>query len=218
MPNRPSLALCIVLAIGLAACKIVKTSEVKPVAAGGDSAASQDDMTTRVDAMWSTEVMPHLAEAATDLVLLKSAIAADLDAAGSAHGHRSNAEGSPWNFPVRFTGTIVAANTDTRAATAEVDVDGDGTGDATVQLGPVIKGTTLRDVLPFIDFTAFRDQIEFAQLSRALNTEAYETTLAELPREDLVGRQVAVLGAFTLKSAADPVLVTPVTLRPENGG
>ncbi len=218
MLNRPCLALCITLAFGLAACKIVKNAEVKPVATGGDSASSQDDMTARVNAMWSTEVMPHLAETATDLAPLKAAIADSLDAAGSAHGHRSNAEGSPWNFPVRFTGTIVAANTESRAATAEVDVDGDGAGDATVQLGPVIKGTTLRDVLPFIDFTAFRDQIEFAQLSRALNTEAYEATLAELPREGLVGRRIAVLGAFTLKTAADPVLVTPVTLQPESGG
>jgi predicted lipoprotein len=210
---RPGLALCIVLAAALPACKIVKT----PDGTTADGAAAPDDQAARVDAMWNDDLMPYLETEATDLPELKAAIAADLDAAGTAHGHRSNAEGSPWNFPVRFAGTIVAANTETRAATADVDVDGDGAADATIQLGPVIKGTTLRDVMPTVDFTAFRDQIEFAELSRALNNRAHDKTLAELPREDLPGKSVSVLGAFTLKNAGEPILVTPVTLKPEGG-
>lgn len=213
---KSGLALCIALAVALPACKIVKTPD-GTTATAADGAAASGDMTARADAMWGAELMPHLDETATDLLVLKSAIAADLDAAGAAHGHRSDAEGSPWSFPVRLEGTIVAANTDTRAATADVDVDGDGAADATIQLGPVIKGTTLRDVMPTVDFTAFRDQIEFAELSRALNNIAHGATLAELPRENLVGKGVSVLGAFTLKSAGEPILVTPVTLKPEGG-
>ncbi len=46
-----------------------------------------------------------------------------------------------------------------------------------MQIGPVIRGTTLRDVLPFIDFTAFRNQIDFAELARGLNDQAYKTAL-----------------------------------------
>ncbi len=217
MPHRPGLALFIALALSLSACKIVKTSDTASKSETGGGASDQSDMAARVDGMWDAEIMPHLEKAATELTGLKAAIASGLDAAGEAHGYRSQAEGSPWNFPVRFVGSIVAAKTDTRAATAEVDVDGDGVSDATVQLGPVIKGTTLRDVLPFVDFTAFRDQIEFAQLSRAMNTKAYDRTLAQLPRENLVGQRVAVLGAFTLKGADSPILVTPVTLEPAAG-
>ena len=82
----------------------------------------------------------------------------------------------------------MAAKTDTRAATADVDIDGDGTADATVQLGPVIRGTTLRDVQPFFDFTAFRDQIAFAELARALNDQAYKTAL-DGGAEGRAGRQ-----------------------------
>lgn len=213
MLPRPGLALCIVLAAALPACKIVKTSD----GTAADGASAPDDQNARLNAMWNDDLMPYLETAATALPELKAAIDADLDAAGTAHGHRSNAEGSPWSFPVRFAGTIIDANTETRAATADVDVDGDGAADAAVQLGPVIRGTTLRDVMPTVDFTAFRDQIEFAELSRALNKKAHEITLAELPREDLVGKDVSVLGAFTLKSADEPILVTPVTLKPEGG-
>ena len=57
-----------------------------------------------------------------------------------------------------------------------------------MQLGPVIRGTTLRDVQPFIDFTAYRDQIAFAELARALNDQAYKTALEAVPRDGLVGK------------------------------
>ena len=139
--------------------------------------------------MWTAQVLPHMNEAATDLATLKAAIAGGLDAAGAAHGFRAKSEGAPWNFPVKAAGTVVAAKTDTRAATADIDIDGDGTADATVQLGPVIRGTTLRDVQPFIDFTAFRDQIAFAELARALNDQAYKTALEAVPRDALVGQE-----------------------------
>ena len=128
-----------------------------------------------------------------------------------AHGYRPKSEGAPWNFPVRATGTVVAAKTDTRAATADIDIDGDGKADATVQLGPVIRGTTLRDVQPFIDFTAYRDQIAFAELARALNDQAYKTALEAVPRDALVGKKVTLVGAFTMKAAGDPILITPVS-------
>jgi predicted lipoprotein len=152
-----------------------------------------------------------MAEAAVDFATLRPAIAAGLDAAGAAHGHRSQAEGAPWNFPVRVAGTVTEAKTDTRAATAGVDTDGDGKPDATVQLGPVIRGTSLRDVLPFVDFTAFRDQIAYAELGRALNDQAYANALEALPRDALVGKPVTVVGAFTLKAPGDPIVITPVS-------
>jgi predicted lipoprotein len=208
---RPTLLLATLLAATApAGCKLVKNPDPAELAAK-EAAASQGGGAD-VAGMWTAQVLPYMAEAATDLAALKPAIAAGLDAAGEAHGYRPKSEGAPWNFPVRLTGTVVSARTDTRAATADVDIDGDGQADATVQLGPVIRGTTLRDVQPFIDFTAYRDQIAFAELARALNDEAYRTALEPLPRDALVGRTVTVTGAFTLKAAGDRILVTPVTV------
>ncbi len=82
-------------------------------------------------------------------------------------------EGAPWNFPVAITGTIVEANTKSRAATADIDTDGDGKADATLQLGPVIKGTSIRDVLPFVSFTSYSNQIDYADVAKAFNTQAF---------------------------------------------
>jgi predicted lipoprotein len=207
---RPSLLLAVLLAVTApAGCKLVKNPD--PAEEAAKAAAEAEGGGADVATMWTDEVLPHMDEAATELGALKAAIAGGLDAAGEAHGYRPNSEGAPWNFPVRAEGTVVAAKTDTRAATADIDIDGDGKADATVQLGPVIRGTTLRDVQPFIDFTAFRDQIAFAELARGLNDEAYKKALATVPKGALVGRKVTLLGAFTLKAAGDPVLITPVS-------
>ncbi len=195
-------------------CKLVK-NEPQGAAEDKRTGAAQQQQ-SKFDAiageLWQAKVLPYLDQQASGLAELKTATAKDLQAAGEEFGYRAGGDGTPWSFATRFSGQIVAANTDTRAATAQIDIDGDGAADAKVQLGPVIRGTALRDVLAFISFSDYSDQIEFASLSRALNTRAYEETLAAFPREDLVGRTVTVLGAFTLRDAAAEVLVTPAAL------
>lgn len=192
-------------------CQLVKndTDNGKKATVSGSSGG---DMSALVDEIWPDQVMPYIRDAGTDFAELKSAIANNLDSAGSSFGYRPSSEGSPWNFTTRIKGEIVAAKTDTRAATVDVDMDRDGSADAVIQLGPVIRGTTLRDVLPFIDFTSFTDQIEFAQLSRALNTKAFDTVLADVSRDDLVGKSVTALGAFTMRNPGDTVLITPIEI------
>ena len=51
----------------------------------------------------------------------------------------------------------------------------------TVLTGPVIRGTALRDALPFIQFSQFTNQLEYARVSNALNdrsVKAAQTTHA----------------------------------------
>jgi predicted lipoprotein len=214
MPMRLSslLVLSLVAATALSGCKLVKNETGEDAAAAAQGLATAgSDMDARVAEMWDAQVLPHFAEASTDLATLIPAIRTDIDAAGEQYGYRPASEGSPWNFATSLSGTIVAANTETRAATADVDIDNDGEADVTVQLGPVIRGTTLRDVLPFIDFTSFTDQIVFAQLSRSLNTVAFTEALEPLAREALIGRTIEATGAFTMRSAGEAILFTPVS-------
>ena len=46
---------------------------------------------------------------------------------------------------------------------------GGSLGSATVQIGPVIRGTALRDAVSFIRFNDFANQFEFAAVSNALH-------------------------------------------------
>lgn len=191
----------------LGACKIV------PNPAPGETAAARTDedrMAAKAAEIFDARLVPYVAEKAIDLPRLTAALQGGLDAAGKAHGVRPQAEGSPWNFLLKGQGTVIDANRASRAATLGVDVTGDGNTDVTVQLGPVVKGTALRDAADFIVFTDYRDQIEFAKLARALNDRAHAAIA--LPEGDLTGKTVRFEGATTLRTAADPVLLVPTVL------
>lgn len=199
------MALCL---LALAACKIVENPE--PAAEGSAPAATTDEarMAAKAEELWEPQVLPFVAQNATDIAQLRAALAGGPDAASS-FGFRPPGEGSPWNFIAKGEGMVVAEDRASRAAKLELDTDGDGAGDVTVQLGPVMRGTALRDSLGFLVFTDYRDQIEFAKLGRALNDKAH--AMLELP-ETLTGRRIAFSGPFTIRSKGEPILLTPVTL------
>lgn len=198
--------LCGVILAALPGCKIVKT------AAPGETAADSDEakIASVVADTYDARLVPLIARDGADAATVLTGIAEGLDAAGAAHGHRAGGEGGSWVFAVKGAGTVTGGDRKSRAAKLEVDVTGDGKADLVLQLGPVVKGTALRDVAPFYDFTAFRDQIQFAMLGRALNDRA--TGALKLPEGDLVGRRVAFAGAFAVRAKGDPVLVTPVSV------
>lgn len=200
---------------GVAGCKIVKTAEPGSQAADTASATPANDaerMGQLAGQMFTDRVVPYVAEQAMDLADLRASLAGGLDAAGDAHGHRPGSEGSPWNFLVKGQGKVIAADTASRAATLDLDTDADGAADLTVQLGPVVKGTALRDSADFIVFSDFRDQIEFAKLARALNDEAHRAIIATQPTGGPVGKTMAFEGALTIRGANDALVLVPTQL------
>lgn len=206
--NRNTRALVVGLALlALGGCKLVKTADP-----GEASKAGSDDQKIAdvVQATYDAKLKPLIAGEAVDAAALLPAIAAGIDDTGATHGKKSGGEGGSWTFPIKGSGTVTGGDRKSRAAKLDVDINGDGKPDLSLQLGPVVKGTALRDIAPFYDFTAFRDQIQFAQLARALNDRA--TGAITLPDGDLAGRRVRFEGAFSVRSAKDLVLVAPTGL------
>ena len=198
-------------ALTLPGCTIVKTvAEGEAVAVATGEAGDDARIAALLEKTYEAELLPLIEGKALPVSDLRAALAGGLEAAGAAHGNKGSGEGAAWNFAVKGEGTVVEANLTSRARKAMLDTDGDGTADVTLQLGPVIKGTSLRDVAPFYRFGDFRDQIEFAKLARALNDRA-SAGLA-VPEGDLVGKTVSFSGTVDLKAAADAWLVTVVTL------
>lgn len=200
--SKVLLILSLAATLALPGCKIVRT-------ATGDDAAA-DPIAALAAETFATELVPHLEASALTLAELRAALAGGLDPAGEAHGHRGAGQGAAWNFAVRGEGVIVAANLESRARKLELDTDGDGAADVTLQIGPVITGTALRDVAPFYDFGDFRDQIEFAALGRAVNDLA--AAGISLPEGDPTGATATFLGAMPLRSATEDFVVTAVTV------
>lgn len=200
------------LVLTLPACKIVKTPEAGQSAAATTGEAGDDTrIAALLDKTLTADLLPHVAQNARPVSELRAAIAAGLDAAGEKFGHRGAGAGAAWNFAVTGEGRVVEANLTSRARKAMLDTDGDGKSDITLQLGPVIKGTALRDFAPFYDFNDFRDQIEFAKLGRAINDRVSAALV--VPEGELAGQTLRFVGAFDLKAPADPWLVTATTLQ-----
>lgn len=191
----------LVVALSLSGCKLVKTESADEAAA--------DPIATLVSDTFEAKLVPALSEKAVDLSVLRDAVKSGLDAAGAQYGLRVGGAGGGWNFAVKGKGKVIVENRASKAAVAEIDVDGDGTADAILQLGPVVKGSALRDVTPLYDFSAFRDQIEYARLGRALNDRAVSTIPADSP---LNGKTVEFLGATVLRTSGEKPLVTPVSV------
>ena len=202
-------ALCLLAALALPGCKIVKTvAEGEGAAVVSGEAGDDARIAALLDKTYEAELLPLITKGLR-VADLRVALAGGLDAAGKAHGNRGSGEGAAWNFAVQGEGKVVEANLTSRARKAMVDVDGDGAADLTLQLGPVIKGSSLRDVAPLYKFGDFRDQIEFAKLARALNDRASAALV--VPEGELVGKMVSFAGTLDLKAATDPWLVTVVT-------
>jgi predicted lipoprotein len=137
---------------------------------------------------------------------LVPAMRKDLDAAGKQFGHREG--NSPYSFAT--TGEGIAG--DTKSGLMRVRVKGvPKSTTVSVQVGPAINGTAIRDAVGFISFNQFVNQVDFADAATALNNQVKAKVLKGVDAKTLKGKQVSFTGAFT---AIGPtvVTVTPVKL------
>ncbi len=214
--GRLVVAACLV--ISLSSCKFVKMEEDADSKSGPKEVEiyfsdKKFNPVKIVNELWSPKVVPYVAEKAAFFPELKSAIDADLETAGVRYGRRGNSESSPWTFITKGEAKVLSVDLSSKAATAQLDVmPEDGKPDLVLQLGPVIRGSSLRDSLAFISFDSFANQIEFARISTAFNNRIKKDVLKDLDREDLSGKRIQFLGTFSIKKPSDPILVTPVNL------
>ncbi len=197
------LAFALLLPMGMGGCKVVSITENKA------TEARAFDAKAYADGVWTQKALPHFAASAQPLAELLPAIASDIDAAGAKFGYRPASEGSPWGFVVIAAGTIKAINTKSRAGTLTLTTEA---GDITVQIGPVVKGNSIRDLLPFVSFKDFTNQIDFADAGKALTAAAMAGLGGVVPALT-EGQRIEVIGAFTLSKPSDTVLITPVSIK-----
>jgi predicted lipoprotein len=200
-----TVALLVAAAAPLAGCKIVPIAE-------HIAGEEKPDMGGRAEAIWKDQAPAFFAEAARPLPEVLAAIATDLATAGPLYGRRQNAEGAPWTFVVTGGGTIKEKNTASRAGTLTVTLDGTSPPrDVALQIGPVLRGNTVRDSLPFIAFEDFENQLDYADMGKALNALVLAAIEGPAARASAGGR-VTFTGVIGLTSNSDRILVTPIIL------
>lgn len=120
---------------------------------------------------WQHKLVPQVVAQAKPLAeLLKSLTAAkDFDSACQQYGYRSQTE-NPCVFAVKVSGSVAAVNTTSRSGKMTVnDVSGQP---VTVQIGPIIRGTALRDGYQGASYQDFNDQVLYGDFGKKINALA----------------------------------------------
>jgi predicted lipoprotein len=179
----------------------------KPIIGNEDQ---QFNAANYVESIWEAQVIPALQSSANDLTTVLEALRENSAAASTQYGRREGSQ--PYSFMVTGTGTILSVNLESRAGLALIDLNADGTADASLAIGPVIRGTAVRDSLPFIRFNQFTNQMEYAAVSNEIHTLINQNVLTPIgDLTTLQGKNITFYGAFTLGDV-NTIIVTPAIL------
>lgn len=196
-----------------AGCTIATIRPLDPVTGKAiiGNEAEQFNAATYVEGIWDAQIVPTVQQEANDINTVITALQSNLANGSEQYGRRGDSQ-QPYSFLVTGSGTILSVNTESRAGLAPVDTNGDGNADISLAVGPVIRGTAIRDGMDFITFNLFTNQMEYAGVSNAINLRVNEhvvTPLGDITA--LAGQQVTFSGAFTL-GTLNEIIVTPVLL------
>ena len=200
----------------LASCTIVRQNAKAGTETAEQKAAANEgfDAAAFVETNWAGRIEPELVQNAVELRDMLAALKKDPDAAQKKFGRRQD-ETAQYNFMVKGRETIKAVNTESAAGTIELAVpDLSGEGGACVQIGPVVKSTAVRDVLSFIHFGDFTNQLEFANISKSINFHVRDKVAAGIKEKARPGKKLFFVGAFS-EDPGGKVLITPVQIRVE---
>jgi predicted lipoprotein len=204
-----ALAALTVAVTGLSACTVVTMDDDRRAR---ELRSDRFDAAQYVREIWPTKVQPEFSAAAPAFSDVLPAIDANLPAAGHRYGRQAE-DGSPWTFIAQGDGVVTAIDRGSRAGTITLMVaTSAGAKAVTVQVGPVIYGSAIRDSQPYIAFNDFTNQIAFANVSNEMNRAAMVGTSGQLARLQ-VGDKVHIAGAFSLDEAGAPVRMIPVVVR-----
>ena len=182
---------------------------VKPLARpGSTSEATQSKGAQFAEKVWDSKVLPIIQEKAHDIVTTVSEIRADPAVAGEKYGRREST--NPYSYMVKGTGKVSEVHTESQAGTLVLEVPGLNEKIA-LQIGPVVRGTALRDATGAAPFDQFTNQLDYADVSKEMNKRAVKAAFANLNPSSLADKSITFFGAFTFDPRSKGmILVTPV--------
>jgi len=191
-------AVLVLLAAMVLDTKVVKIGSAEDAEAGIFSAATYGKAQF-------PKVQSAIESRAVDAAVLAAAL--DKNQAAAEMQYSVPAPAGP-EYSVKFTGTVGKQD----FGVYDVTIPGvPDTIHVSVQTGPAINGTDLRDASGLIKFGDFSNQIDYQNAGSALNNEMKRELLSKVDASNLTGKTISIVGAFTLSDLAEWV-VTPVKL------
>jgi predicted lipoprotein len=202
----------------VAACTVKPIGWQPSAGTGGGNAGGAFDAKAYVAGIWDSKVLSTFDSKSVDAATLLAAFIADPVAAEKKYGNQA-ADNGPYSFMIKGSGKVLDAGADGLA----VDLaPPDGKADVTINTGPVILGTALRDAVGFIKFGDFTNQIDYAQVSTEMKNQVKTTVFASFDAANAVGKTVDFEGAYALSGTAAPttavsIVIVPVRLTVSSG-
>lgn len=203
-----SLTLALAVSVMMTGCvKVVKIGEEGKYTGATEFNAGDD-----VAKIWESSALPEMNEKAVELKDFLTEANGDLKTLADKYGKYSMGTSGELNYVVKGTGTVEEVNTESKAGFMTVKLDGyTGSEIVKIQIGPVYKGSAVRDSLSFIKFGDYTNQEEWAAVSQSINEIVAKDVVEKADPESLKGKTVTFVGAFTASDNAE-VLITPVVL------
>lgn len=186
------LAAAALLAFGLVSCS---PWTVRPIDDGrSNSAAAATSPSAYVDGMWSTKLLPAVLTTAVDARQLLEAMRQSPAAARTQYARQQPGGAAYWI--VKGQGRVITVDSHSRVGLIQLAATPPGARpDISIQCGPLLRGTSLRDATGLVNFSDFANQLQYADVGNELNERVLKTVLAPLPIKALRGRRVSFAGA-----------------------
>lgn len=205
MSKRIALAVAVVMV--LSGCRIVSEKQLAALQSPVNPHLAQ------AATLYHEQIVPQVVKSALPLASLMAQIeqAKDFDGACQQLGYRAQPE-FPCHFSVLVSGEITAINTQSRSGRLTLKLPEGSINSVDVQIGPVYRGTVLRDSYRGLGYSDFNDQTLFGDFAKAINQASIAELAGFTPK---VGEKITLYGVFTSwQLPAEPLLITPVRIQP----
>jgi len=168
-----------------------------------------------VEKIWNDKLIPIYEEQSIDYETVIQALRDNRKGAIAQYG-LTRQTGEPF-YVFKVNGTALVMEYDNSSRNGVIHIDSnpvDGVADATLQVGPVIRGTVVRDSVEFIRFTDVGNQLQFADLANELNMKMKRDSIEKLDLNQIEGKTISYLGAFRLEEDQElnDIIVTPLRI------
>lgn len=197
-----------VLFLIYAGASAVVVEEGQEAALTGEVAFNPTEEATK---FWNEKAHDYFEKGAVDLKTLISEANGDFASVASKYGHYSMGDKGELSFIVRGEGKVNLVKNKLRAGYLGLEMADVDPYKVRLQIGPVFKGSAVRDSISLISFKDYQNQIEWAQVSVAFHELIVRDVLSKIDIEGSLDKQVEFIGCFTV-GAQNTLQVTPVEL------
>jgi len=169
------------------------------------------DPSTVAKNFWKEKSKDYFEKNAVDLSTLIKEANGDFTSVASKYGYYSMGDKGELSFIVKGSGTVTEVKNQLRSGYFKFDLkDNPSDIQTRIQIGPVFKGSAVRDSISLISYDDYTNQIEWAQVSVAFHELISKDVLSKINFDELKGKEFDFLGCFTVKPGA--LAITPVEL------